>query len=160
MCIVFGGVGLIYARQKLAPPNGAANEDNTHDTVVSSPAEMATPTTLSIDTSESTPDWLKEENSPFGNEDVFSGDTPQSTDIVPDWLQDAPKVVPVDPVPEESEVVENIQEIPDASESQTEPTVVSETPISSESGDIPDWLQGAPSIPDLNKDATPKLKAL
>lgn len=161
MCIVFGGVGLIYARQKLTPSNQEMPDNHWDNTPVSPIGDIVTPVSPSANTGDATPDWLKEENSPFGNEDVFSNDTPSSSDSIPDWLQDTPTVAPVNPIPaEELGIVEDIKEPSEASENPVELVVIPEEPIVSESGDIPDWLQGAPSIPEPPQDAMPKFRAL
>jgi hypothetical protein len=77
-------------------------------------------------------------------------------------LQDTPTTVaPVNPIPaEELGIVEDSKEPSEASENPVDPVVIPEEPIISESGDIPDWLQGAPSIPEPPQDAMPKLRAL
>jgi hypothetical protein len=77
-------------------------------------------------------------------------------------LQDTPTTVaPVNPIPaEELGIVEDSKEPSEASENPVDPVVIPEEPIISESGDIPDWLQGAPSIPEPPQDAMLKLRAL
>ncbi len=76
-----------------------------------------------------TPDWLKEDNSPFGNEDIFSegaSDTATETHQ-PDWLQDT--TVPHDDTHKED------------SKSHTDMSSASnEDSTTAPSDTIPDWL--------------------
>jgi hypothetical protein len=86
-----------------------------------------------------TPDWLKEDPSPFSDEDIFSSESSSSPDAQqPDWLQDAP-VAPVSG-PDNLKIEKD--------ESSAESTVVSsEVVVNTESSPvadietIPDWLR-------------------
>lgn len=107
-----------------------------------------------------TPDWLKEDNnSPFGNEDVFSNEVTSSSEThQPDWLQDSATTSVVPPPSEKVQIsTPTVQEVP-----AEEPVVPrEETVVTTDSADIPDWLQGAPSPEETHPvDSTPKFKAL
>lgn len=113
-----------------------------------------------------TPDWLKEDDSPFGNEDVFSESTPDANNEThqPDWLQDATvsdnhNDIPTSSdallTPAESEVARDDTPIPapepsemknvspDVEQDQYSPSSNSLEDSSEISDDIPDWLRGA-----------------
>ncbi len=69
MCIIFGSVGFIYARQRLSQHTDAPEEklNTTSETITSQESEKnSSDQFISQDVASTTPDWLKEEDSsPF-----------------------------------------------------------------------------------------------
>jgi len=129
----------------------SVEEDTTHDLSMDhTQKESVSPTSSTQDIPSNTPDWLKEENSPFGSEDIFAENTAvASADIgQPDWLQDAPshidekKETTVDVI----EKREKQDDISSESEPSTTPLASHDVAEITHEEDIPDWLQGAPVI--------------
>lgn len=172
MSIVFGIIGVAYARQRLASQNAVSGDDSAPTSQSLSQPTDSAPSSASSDegTSTTTPDWLKEESSPFGDEDVFSQEiaAPSSETHQPDWLDDTshtPVVTPETTVESENETepllaTEPIPEILPESTETGDIHSSSDDVVSTETANIPDWLQGAPVTEDSTEDTTPKFKAL
>ena len=153
VCIILWGVGIAYARQRLATTHNDSEWDQLHSEDTGdhpAPQNTSDISPASSDTS-ATPDWLKEGGSPFGDEDVFSEKAPSSSEKHPDWLNETASSgtssdIPVAPVEEKT------FSMPDTATSQQNTTTSSltDTPFIIETVDTPDWLNSAPWQEDVS----------
>lgn len=88
---VIGLFGMIFAWTKIAASRATKTPlNNDPNSAPSDTSTNAVPITSTPSSDDSTPDWLKNTESPFGSEDVLSKEVSESKTEAhtPDWMND------------------------------------------------------------------------
>lgn len=150
--MIFAGGKIMSARKTKSQPADINNAENAR-------AESPAPNPVTPEAKDDTPDWLKNNESPFGSEDILSQEVSQTqtnTDThTPDWMNDHHEeqtpATPATPTTEEKSAPEvpttQTTDVPDWLKEEKTPTtdipvtpqVETNTTIIQE--EIPEWLR-------------------
>jgi len=140
----------------MTPKQDGLEEKKSETIADSSQGDTTAPSPWIAATQDATPDGLKEGGSPFGDEDVFSGNTTETASDAqqPDWIEEAvaPKTAQ-ESTP--TSIVEQDEEILSPEKDEVNWVPPQSNIVTAEVSDVPDWLQWTTSDEDNTSQSSP-----